>query len=294
MSTTRILTLFGEEIVNESAKPAARSRVRVKETSTIEVDENNTSGENKSDDESIATNDTTTNEITLFDTTIDDDRSNQLPDTIPNSLHGDELNHISEYSIQANNEAKEIYSDVLEDEPKLSIINNLSELNSVSEYDTTITQYENEYLESNTEIIKNTSTLLSEGEPEQIGKPTKTKKQSNAVEEIISEDWNGEKKYYTIGEVADFFKVKTSHIRFWTNEFKLKVRTTRKGDRLYTPEQVKELRAIYHLTKERGFTINGAKAKLKTKNNMDVTTVDLKSSLVLLKTKLIALRKQLG
>lgn len=113
------------------------------------------------------------------------------------------------------------------------------------------------------------------------------------AEDIIPEDWQGNKTYYTIGEVADFFKVKTSHIRFWTNEFKLKVRTTRKGDRLYTPEQVKELRAIYHLVKERGFTLSGAKAKLKTQNNRDVATVDLKTSLLQLKNKLIKLRNQL-
>src|SRR5271154_6932508 len=45
--------------------------------------------------------------------------------------------------------------------------------------------------------------------------------------DIIPEDWTGDKQYYSIGEVAELFKVKTSHIRFWTNEFKLKVRTTR-------------------------------------------------------------------
>ncbi|MBX2904516.1 MAG: MerR family transcriptional regulator [Taibaiella sp.] len=112
-------------------------------------------------------------------------------------------------------------------------------------------------------------------------------------DEIISEDWSGDKKYYTIGEVSGFFKVATSHIRFWTNEFKLKVRTTRKGDRLYTPEQVKELRAIYHLVKERGFTLSGAKTKLKEQNKRDVTTVDLKTSLQDLRARLVILRDQL-
>jgi len=111
--------------------------------------------------------------------------------------------------------------------------------------------------------------------------------------DIIPEDWKGEKKYYTIGEVAEFFKVKTSHIRFWTNEFKMKVRTTRKGDRLYTPENVKELRAIYHLVKERGFTLTGAKTKLRAQNKRDVTTVDLKTSLTQFRNKLLILREQL-
>ena len=110
---------------------------------------------------------------------------------------------------------------------------------------------------------------------------------------VIPEDWQGDKKYYSIGEVADLFKVKTSHIRFWTNEFKLKVRTTRKGDRLFTPEQVKELRTIHHLVKERGFTLTGAKAKLKTENSIDVETIDLKRSLLQLRNKLVAIRNKI-
>ncbi len=110
---------------------------------------------------------------------------------------------------------------------------------------------------------------------------------------IIPEDWKGDKKYYAIGEVADLFKVKTSHIRFWTNEFKLKVRTTRKGDRLFTPEQIRELRAIHHLVKERGFTLTGAKTKMKAQNKMDVETIDLKTSLLQLRNKLLTIRNQL-
>jgi DNA-binding transcriptional MerR regulator len=106
-------------------------------------------------------------------------------------------------------------------------------------------------------------------------------------------DWEGHKTYYTIGEVAALFKVKTSHIRFWTNEFKLKVRTTRKGDRLYTPELVKEVRAIYHLVKERGFTLAGAKARLKSASKKEVETVDLKQSLQQLRSQLVTIKNQL-
>ena len=109
----------------------------------------------------------------------------------------------------------------------------------------------------------------------------------------LPEEWSGEKQYYAIGEVAELFKVKTSHIRFWTNEFKIKVRTTRKGDRLYSPDQIKELRAIHHLVKERGFTLTGAKAKLKAQNKMDVETVDLKQSLLQLRNKLVVIRNQI-
>jgi len=109
----------------------------------------------------------------------------------------------------------------------------------------------------------------------------------------LPDDWEGDKQYYSIGEVAALFNVKTSHIRFWTNEFKLKVRTNRKGDRLYTPAQIKELRAIHHLVKERGFTLSGAKAKMKTQNKMDVETIDLKQSLIQLRSKLLTIKNQL-
>lgn len=128
---------------------------------------------------------------------------------------------------------------------------------------------------------------------EQLPEPVKPVQMEEKKFEI-PEDWEGNKKYYSIGEVAALFKVKTSHIRFWTNEFKLKVRTTRKGDRLFTPDQVRELRAIHHLVKERGFTLNGAKAKLKAQNKRDVETIDLKQSLLQLRNKLVVIRNQIG
>jgi DNA-binding transcriptional MerR regulator len=138
----------------------------------------------------------------------------------------------------------------------------------------------------------------AEDEPEEVtpeSEPTIAEPAVAAEKEfLIPEDWQGDKKYYAIGEVAKLFKVKTSHIRFWTNEFKLKVRTTRKGDRLFTPEQIRELKAIHHLVKERGFTLTGAKAKLKAQNKMDVETVDLKQSLKQLRGKLVIIRNQLN
>jgi DNA-binding transcriptional MerR regulator len=76
-----------------------------------------------------------------------------------------------------------------------------------------------------------------------------------------------EKQYYTIGETAAIFGVRTSHIRFWTLEFALKVRTTRKGDRLFTPENIALLRTIHYLVKQQGFTIAGARARLKEMKN---------------------------
>lgn len=108
----------------------------------------------------------------------------------------------------------------------------------------------------------------------------------------ILEEWKPEKQYYTIGEVAKLFGVKTSHIRYWTTEFELKVRTTRKGDRMYTPDAIQKLRSIYHLVKERGFTIAGAKAHMKEAAAIP-ETLDLRAALLRLRNQLLTIRNQL-
>ncbi len=73
-----------------------------------------------------------------------------------------------------------------------------------------------------------------------------------------------EKVFYSIGEVADMFQVNTSHIRFWENEFDiLKPKKNKKGNRLFTKEDIENIKLIYHLVKERGLTLKGAKQKLK-------------------------------
>ena len=105
--------------------------------------------------------------------------------------------------------------------------------------------------------------------------------------------WTPDKQYYTIGEVSALFNVRTSHIRYWTTEFELKVRTTRKGDRLYTPANIAELRAIYHLLKERGFTIPGAKTMLQEEQKTSVDTLDLKEALLQLRNQLLTIRNEL-
>lgn len=129
--------------------------------------------------------------------------------------------------------------------------------------------------------------------PAKASKVEEAEVEAPKKEEVLK-DWNAEKQYYSIGEVAALFKVATSHIRFWTNEFKLKVRTTRKGDRLFSPENIKELRAIYDLVKDRGYTIAGAKAKLKSNKKTSVEAVDLKQSLLQLRNKLLNIRNQLA
>lgn len=106
--------------------------------------------------------------------------------------------------------------------------------------------------------------------------------------------WDLDQKYYTISTVAKMFDVNISHIRFWTNEFNLKPRTNRKGDRLYTPELIETLRLIHHLVKVQHHTIRGAKAKLKTKKATVDAGITLKENLVQLKETLLELRNQIN
>ena len=72
-----------------------------------------------------------------------------------------------------------------------------------------------------------------------------------------------EKLFYPIGAVAQMFDVSISSIRYWEKEFDiLKPKKNKKGNRMFTKKDVENLRIIYHLTKERGFTLEGAKKKI--------------------------------
>lgn len=135
--------------------------------------------------------------------------------------------------------------------------------------------------------------VTKEEEPEAVVEQQEEEVVEEESQTEILKDWEGDKQYYSIGDVAKLFDVRTSNIRYWTKEFALKVRTTRKGDRLYTPQQIKEIRTIYHLVKERGFTINGAKNKLKQSKKVNVESVDLKDSLLQLRNKLVQLKNSI-
>lgn len=88
--------------------------------------------------------------------------------------------------------------------------------------------------------------------------------------EVPSDEILFEKRYYSIGAVSAMFKVNQSLIRFWENEFSiLKPKKNAKGDRFFRPEDVKNLKLIYHLLRERKYTIEGAKEFLKKSKNAD-------------------------
>jgi DNA-binding transcriptional MerR regulator len=86
------------------------------------------------------------------------------------------------------------------------------------------------------------------------------------------------KSYYTIGKVATMFKVNQSLIRFWENEFDvLKPKKNGKGDRLFRPEDVKNLKLIYTLLRERKYTLEGAKDFIKKNKKLDEKVVLIES-----------------
>lgn len=106
---------------------------------------------------------------------------------------------------------------------------------------------------------------------------------------------NDDKLYYTIGEVADMFKVNASLIRFWEKEFDIiKPGKNKKGNRLFTKKDIGNFRTIYHLVKEKGFTLQGAKEKLKTGGVESVSkNAEVVESLKKLKEFLLEIKKDL-
>lgn len=102
------------------------------------------------------------------------------------------------------------------------------------------------------------------------------------------------KLYYTIGEVATMFEVKTSLIRFWEKEFDIiKPKKNKKGNRLFTKEDVDNFYIIYHLVKERGYTLEGAKKKLRQNKPDTLNQVEIVRSLNKIKDFLVELKTQL-
>ncbi|MES2003613.1 MAG: MerR family transcriptional regulator [Bacteroidota bacterium] len=103
-----------------------------------------------------------------------------------------------------------------------------------------------------------------------------------------------QKLYYSISEVASWFKVNTSLLRYWENEFDiLQPRKTRKGDRLFRVEDVKNLQVIYFLLRQRKFSIDGAKNYLKNNKKEADTQARLVESLSKFKSFLLELKANL-
>ena len=103
-----------------------------------------------------------------------------------------------------------------------------------------------------------------------------------------------EKKYFSIGEVAEQLDVATSLIRFWESEFDIiKPKKNRKGNRQFTREDIQNVKLIYHLVKERGFTLQGAKDLLKNNSSPVKDRMELIDSLKHIRSFLVELKNQL-
>ena len=103
-----------------------------------------------------------------------------------------------------------------------------------------------------------------------------------------------EKVIFTIGEVAEMIGEKTSLIRYWENEFDaLKPQKNKKGNRLFTKEDIETVKLIHHLVKVRGLTLKGAKQKLKDNREETIQNYEIIKRLQDIKNQLVDLRDAL-
>ncbi len=103
------------------------------------------------------------------------------------------------------------------------------------------------------------------------------------------------KLYYSIGEVAEIFKMNTSKIRFWEKEFDiLQPKKNAKGERRYTEQDIEKIKLIHHLVEEKGYTLEGARQKIKTNPEGENKNVEIIQKLKKIKEYLVDLKKELG
>ena len=103
-----------------------------------------------------------------------------------------------------------------------------------------------------------------------------------------------EKLYYSIGEVAKILNVNVSLVRFWEKEFDiLQPKKNKKGNRMFTVADFENLKLIFHLVKERGFTLEGAKNKLKENKEDTINNFEIISRLKEIRSFLVELKEGL-
>ena len=102
------------------------------------------------------------------------------------------------------------------------------------------------------------------------------------------------KIYYSIGEVALMFDVNKSLIRFWEKEFSIiKPKKNKKGNRYFTERDINNFKIIFHLVKERGYTLDGAKKKLRENKEGTIKNVEIVNKLKDIRMQLVAIREVL-
>ncbi|MCX2742322.1 MerR family transcriptional regulator [Mangrovivirga sp. M17] len=103
-----------------------------------------------------------------------------------------------------------------------------------------------------------------------------------------------EKKYFSIGEVAEIINVAPSLIRFWESEFDvIKPKKNKKGNRIFTKKDIESIKMIYHLVKEKGYTLQGAKDALKNNNQQIVSKLEVIGKLKDIREFLTELKRKL-
>ena len=107
-----------------------------------------------------------------------------------------------------------------------------------------------------------------------------------------------DKRYYKIGEIAKAFNVNTSLIRYWEKEFKtLRPKKNKNGNRVYTAKDIESLRYIYFLVKEKAYTLEGAKQKIKDKRKQGKEEIPINQAVISrlenIKNELLQIRNQL-
>lgn len=104
----------------------------------------------------------------------------------------------------------------------------------------------------------------------------------------------GDKMFYRISELAEMFDVNESLLRYWEKEFpQISPKTNNRGVRLYRKEDIEVIGLIYHLVKERGMTLQGARQKLKENKEDTARNYEVVRRLQGIKEQLIALSKEL-
>jgi DNA-binding transcriptional MerR regulator len=106
---------------------------------------------------------------------------------------------------------------------------------------------------------------------------------------------DSDKYYYKIGEVADMLEVNSSLIRFWEKEFpNVKPKKNRRGNRVFTKEDIEELKKIYNLVKEQGHTLEGAKRILKNNKNPNSKILEIENRLKEIRSFLVDIKSELS
>ena len=102
------------------------------------------------------------------------------------------------------------------------------------------------------------------------------------------------KLYYSISEVAKMFEVNESLLRFWEKEFPIiKPKKNAKGSRQYRKEDIENIRLIYHLVKEKGMTLLGARQKLKDNKEDTIQAIEIIDRLKEIREELLKMKKEL-